>query len=165
MAWKAPSTLNSAISFPSTATVFPVPAAMSDAAQALTNVAMAGLLARVPRTVKLRGAATGSGAQRAPQLARQHVDGAACAAGQLLPPLALGLEALVADQLSPRRDGARDGVRVEHVVAGGADRGQHRGHHRQEGAQRRRRPDAVLAPHPRAREHARDLLEVVQEEA
>src|SRR5215469_13294847 len=110
------------MSLPSTVTVFPVPGAISDTGQAFTNVDMAGLLARVIWSVKLRAGrasrpsaapspASGkraSGAQRGAQLARQHVDRPARPAGQLLPPLALGLEALIAHQVAPRGDGARD---------------------------------------------------------
>src|SRR4029077_17897947 len=104
-------------------------------------------------------------AERAAQLASQDVDRAARAARLLLPPLALGLEALVADQLTPGRDRARDGVRVQHVVAGLSNGLQDRRHNREERAQRRRRLDAVLPAHPGAREDPRDLLEVVEEEA
>src|SRR5438874_2896856 len=106
-----------------------------------------------------------SPAQRGAQLARQQLDRAARAAGLLLAPLALGLEAAVADQEPPRFDRLPDGVRVERVAAAVADGLQHVGHHAQEGAQRHAGLDAVLAAHPGAREDSRDLLEVVQEEA
>src|SRR5947207_15222681 len=91
-----------------------------------------------------------SPAQRGAQLARQQLDRAARAAGLLLAPLALGLEAAVADQEPPRLDRLADGVRVERVAAAVADGLQHVGHHAQEGAERYAGLDTVLAAHPGA---------------
>src|SRR5262245_8504961 len=110
-----------------------------------------------------RGAA--SATQRPSQLTRQHLDRAARPARLLLPPLALGLAAAVADELPPRAHHLPDRVRLERVAAALADGAHHVGHDAQERAQRHTGLDAVLPPRPGAREGARDLLEVVQEEA
>src|SRR5438093_7676874 len=181
MAWNAPPTLKSAICLPPASTHVPVPGGTSATAATFTKFAMRRLLARAPgtgqaarafsdavRVVEERLASSmrpRSPAQRGAELARQQLDGAARAAGLLLAPLALGLEAAVADQEPPRLYRLPDGVRVEGVSTAGADRLQHAGHHAQEGAQRHAGLDAVLAAHPGAREDGRDLLEVVQEEA
>src|SRR6476646_4711846 len=97
--------------------------------------------------------------QREPQLFRQRIDGRA---GAL--PGAVGLEPKVADAAAPRRDDAADGAEVAALgvllieppndIGGDAD----------EGTERRRRTDAVLAAVPRAAEDQGDLLEVVDEE-
>src|SRR5262252_1834563 len=97
--------------------------------------------------------------QREPELFRQRVDGGAAPF-----PGAVGLEPEIADAASPRRDDAADGAEVAAVgvfliepaydVRGDAD----------EGSQRRRRANRVLASVPGAAEHERDLLEVVDEE-
>src|SRR5947207_332051 len=172
IAWNAPPTLKSAICLPPASTHFPVPGGTSPTAATLTKFAMRRLLARAPGTGQdANGGRDGqdgaprSPAQRGAQLARQQLDRAARAAGLLLAPLALGLEAAVPDQEPPRFDRLPDGVRVERVAAAVADGLQHVGHHAQEGAQRHAGLDAVLAAHPGAREDGRDLLEVVQEEA
>src|SRR6266478_5963368 len=152
IAWNAPPTLKSAICLPPASTHFPVPGGTSPTAATLTKFAMRRLLARAPGTGQDasggrdgRDGAPRSAAQRGAQLARQQLDRAARAAGLLLAPLALGLEAAVADQEPPRFDRLPDGVRVERVATAVADGLQHVGHH--------------------AREGGRDLLEVVQEEA
>src|SRR5437870_12104810 len=172
IAWNAPPTLTSAICLPPASTHFPVPGGTSPTAATLTKFAMRRRLARAPGTGQgVTGGCDGqdgaprSPAQRGAQLARQQLDRAARAAGLLLAPLALGLEAAVADQEPPRFDRLADGVRVERVAAPVADGLQHVGHHAQEGAERYAGLDTVLAAHPGAREDGRDLLEVVEEEA
>src|SRR2546428_6640586 len=104
------------------------------------------------------------GTERAAQLPGEELDGAASAAGLLLTPLALGLEAAVPDEGGPWLDRAADRVRVEGIVVAAPDRLQHVGDDAQERSKGRRRLDAVLPTHPGAREHPRDLLEVVEEE-
>src|SRR5881397_3536748 len=172
IAWNAPPTLKSAICLPPASTHFPVPGGTSPTAATLTKFAMRRLLARAPGTGQDasggrdgRDGAPRSAAQRGAQLTRQQLDRAARAAGLLLAPLALGLEAAVADQEPPRFDRLPDGVRVERVATAVADGLQHVGHHAQEGAERHAGLDAVLAAHPGAREDGRDLLEVVEKEA
>src|SRR5438128_186977 len=169
IAWNAPPTLKSAICLPPASTHFPVPGGTSPTAATFMKFAMRRLLARAPGTGQgatgPQGAGRRAAVTRGAQLARQQLDRATRAAGLLLPPLALGLEAAVADQEPPRLDRLPDRVRVERIATAVADGLQHVGHHAQEGAQRHAGLDAVLAAHPGAREDGRDLLEVVQEEA
>src|SRR5262249_17906467 len=98
------------------------------------------------------------------ELPREELDRAAGASGLFLPPLALGLEPTVPDEGGPGLDRATDRVRIEGIVMAGADRLQHIGHDAQECPQGHGGLDAVLPTHPGAREHTRDLLEVVEEE-
>src|SRR5262249_19714924 len=99
------------------------------------------------------------------ELACEELDRAARAAGELGAPLAVGVEARVADELAPGSDDARDGARVGRVARLVAYGAQHVGDDAEEGAQRHGGLDAVLPADPRFREHGRNLLEVVQEEA
>src|SRR4029450_10590570 len=69
------------------------------------------------------------------------------------------------DEIAPWCDRPGDAVRVEHVVTLRADGGEHGGADGEKRSQRGRRLDAVLAAGPGAREDARDLLEVIEEEA
>src|SRR6185503_7571353 len=90
---------------------------------------------------------------------------AARATRQLLPPHPLRLETFVADELAPGLELPRDRVRVERIAPRLTDRADHVRYHTEKRAQRHRRLDAVLPSRPGAREHARDLAEVVEEEA
>src|SRR5262249_25981544 len=98
------------------------------------------------------------------ELPGEELDRAAGSSGLLLSPFALGLEAAVPDEGGPGLDRATDRVGVEGIVVTGPDRLQHVGDDAQERAQGHGGLDAVLPAHPGAREDARDLLEVVEEE-
>src|SRR5687768_1572970 len=93
------------------------------------------------------------------QFPRQRLDRRAAAL-----PGAIRLEPQVADSPAPRSDDPADGAEVGpfHVLLVEAAHDVWR--HADEGAQRVRRLDAVLAPVPRRAEHHRHLLEVVHEE-
>src|SRR5213593_1491332 len=99
IAWKAPPTLKSAICLPPASTHFPVPGGTSPTAATFTKFAMRRFSGTRSRRRSRhapgdqRDGAPRSPAQRGAQLARQQLDRAARAAGLLLPPLALGLEA------------------------------------------------------------------------
>src|SRR5262245_48185840 len=122
-----------------------------------------------------RGAASGIGrgakppsellTDGVPQFASEQLDGAAGAAGELQLPLALGLEAAVAQPLCPRLDRLANGVSVEGVALELARAGHDVGCHADEGAERGTGFDRVLAAGPRRRERRRDGLDVVQEKA
>src|SRR5437870_3065405 len=104
-------------------------------------------------------------AERFAQLAREDLDRAARAAGELQLPLALGLEPPIAEALGPGLDRlaarvevvrvALELARARHDVGRGADK-------RPQG---RARLDRVLAAGPRGGERGRERLDVVQEEA
>src|SRR5439155_5023936 len=97
--------------------------------------------------------------QREPELLRERVDRRARAL-----PRAFGLEAQVADAAAPRRDHAADGPEIRPVRVLLIENADDVGRDADERAQGRRRADAVLASIPRAAEHERDLLEVIDEE-
>src|SRR5262249_5356672 len=99
------------------------------------------------------------------QLAREDLDGPARAAGELQLPLALGLEAPVAQPLAPGLDRLADRVQIERIAAQLAGAGHHVGRGPDEGTQRGAGLDRVLAPRPGSRERGRQRLDVVQEEA
>src|SRR6266404_3660479 len=103
--------------------------------------------------------------ERGAELPSQLIDGAARPTREFLAPLALGLEAAVADRLAPGGDHLANGVRVSRITAVGFDRGDDVGDDAQERAQRHAGTDAVLAAVPGLVEDALDLLEVVEEEA
>src|SRR2546422_1150865 len=98
-------------------------------------------------------------------LAREALDGPARAAGELQLPLALGLEAPVAQPLAPRLDRLADRVEVEWVAAQLAGARHDVGRRPDERAKRGARLDRVLAARPRGGEGGREGLDVVQEEA
>src|SRR5690349_4793470 len=97
--------------------------------------------------------------QREPQLLRERIDGRARPL-----PGAFGLEPQIADPPAPRCDHAPDRAEVRPVGVLLIEAPDDVRRDADEGAQRRRRADAVLAPVPRAAEDERDLLEVVHEE-
>ena len=80
-------------------------------------------------------------------------------------PRAVGLEAQIADAAAPRRDHAADRAEVGAVGVLLIEPADDVGRDADEGAQRRRRLDAVLAAVPRGAEDDRDLPEIVDEEA
>src|SRR5262245_22964906 len=94
----------------------------------------------------LRLTAYVSGVQPLAKLPRENLDGAAGAAGQLLLPDRLRLEAPVADRLAPR---AQRGVELSggpDVAAAAPDHRDDVRHDPDERAQRGRRADRILAP-------------------
>src|SRR5205823_2540372 len=99
------------------------------------------------------------------KLAREDLDGAARAAGELELPLALGLEAAVAQPLAPRLDRLADGVEVVGVAAQLAGASHHVGRGADEGAQCGARLDRVLPAGPGAGERRGQRLDVIEEEA
>src|SRR5207253_908565 len=80
------------------------------------------------------------------------LDGPARAAGELELPLALGLEAPVAQPLAPGLDRLADRVQIERIAAQLAGASHHVGRRPYEGAERGAGLDGVLAPRPRGRE-------------
>src|SRR5262245_36214513 len=79
------------------------------------------------------------------ELLRERVDGGAAPL-----PRALGLEPEIADAAAPRRDDAADGAEVGAVGVLLIEAADHVGRDTDEGAQRRRAADRVLAAVPRA---------------
>src|SRR5215471_15608669 len=106
-----------------------------------------------------------SGVQPLPQLPGEDLDGGPRPSGHLFLPDRFGLEAAIADRFGP---GAQRGVELARrpdVSAAAADHGDHVGHRPNEGAQRRRALDRVLAARERGRKRLRGGLEVVEEKA
>src|SRR5438046_6746760 len=103
--------------------------------------------------------------ERFAQLAREDLDRAARAAGELQLPLALGLEPTVAEPLGPGLDRLADRVEVERVTPELARAGHDVGRRAAERPERRARLARVLPAGPRGRERGRERLDVVQEEA
>src|SRR5476649_470060 len=97
--------------------------------------------------------------EREPQFLRQRVDRRPRAL-----PGAFGLEPQVADAAAPRRDDAADRAEVRPIRVLLIEPLDHFGRDAHERAQRGGGADAVLPAVPRAAEHERDLLEVVDEE-
>src|SRR5207249_5458569 len=104
-------------------------------------------------------------AERVAQLAREDLDGPARAAGELELPLALGLEAPVAQPFAPGLDRLANRVQIERIAAELAGASHHVGCGPDEGAERGAGLDGVLATRPGGREGGRERLDVVQEEA
>src|SRR3989449_10901680 len=98
-------------------------------------------------------------------LFRSDLDGPARAAGELQLPLALGLEAPVAQPLAPGLDRLANRVEVERIAAQLAGARHHVGRRPDERAERGAGLDRVLAAGPRGREGGREGLDGVQEEA
>src|SRR5205823_10080859 len=103
--------------------------------------------------------------KRFPQLARERVDRSAGAAGELELPLALGLEAAIAQPLAPRLDRLADGIEIVGVAAQLAGASHHVGRGADEGAQCGARLDRVLPAGPGAGERRGQRLDVIEEEA
>src|SRR6266705_2963167 len=97
--------------------------------------------------------------QRESQLLRQRLDGRA---GAL--PLPLGFEAEVADAATPRRNDPTDRTEITAIGVLLVQTPDHVGRDADERPERRRTPDAVLAPVPCGAEDQCDLLEIVHEE-
>src|SRR4051794_19701238 len=92
------------------------------------------------------------------QLLGERVDG-----GSATLPLPLGFETQIADAAAPRRQHPADGAEIAAVGVLLIETANHVRRDPDEGPQRRRRLDAVLAPVPGAAEHQRDLLEIIDE--
>src|SRR2546428_5957951 len=103
--------------------------------------------------------------ERFAQLAREDLDRAARAAGELQLPLALGLEPPVAEPFGPRPDGFPDRVEVERVALELARARHDVGRGADKRPQGRARLDRVFPAGPRGGERGRERLDVVQEEA
>src|SRR3989441_3928557 len=104
-------------------------------------------------------------AERFAQLAREDLDRAARAAGELQLPLALGLEPPVAEPLRPGLDRLADRVEVERVALELARARHDVGRGADKRPQGRARLDRVFPAGPRGGERGRERLDVVQEEA
>src|SRR5262245_34585568 len=83
------------------------------------------------------GGVPAASAKGVSELSAQNLDGAARAAGELELPLALGLEAAIAQALAPGLDGLADRVEIERIAPDLAGAGHHVGRHANERAQRR----------------------------
>src|SRR5437899_624156 len=94
--------------------------------------------------------------KRQAELLRQRVHGRARPL-----PRAFGLEPQIADAAAPRRDDAADRAEIGAVGVLLVEPADHVRRDADEGTQRRRRLDAVLASVPRAAEGEGDLLEAV----
>src|SRR5256886_14613398 len=104
-------------------------------------------------------------AERFPQLAREDLDRAARAAGELQLPLALGLEPPIAEPLGAGLDRLADRVEVERVALELARARHDVGRGADKRPQGRAVLDRVCPPGPRGGERGRERLDVVQEEA
>src|SRR5262245_25971731 len=104
-------------------------------------------------------------AQGVAELACEHLDGAARAARKLELPLALGLEAAVAEAFPPRLDRLADAVEIEGLALELLGPRHHVGRGADERAEGGPGLDRVLAPRPRRRKGRGEGFHVVQEEA